>query len=110
MIPQIAQNTEKSDIGGAVMNHVEPVADFTASDLKQSGPILDAATRGVVRIKRRNESFLLLRETHFEQLLEEAADPRPKSLADLLVGYDAEEVKQRLSGWMSESPTGQEIL
>lgn len=89
---------------------IEAVASFTASDLKQSGPILDAAVRGVVRIKRRGETFLLLREAQFERIVEEAADPRPKSLADLLVDYDADDVKSRLSGWSADAPVGKEVL
>jgi len=89
---------------------VQTIADFTASDLKQSGPILDAAVRGVVRIRRRGEAFLLLREAQFDRLVAEAADPRPKTLADLLVDYDAAEVKGRLSGWLSDTQAGNEAL
>jgi len=87
---------------------IETIADFTASDLKQSGPVLDSAARGVVRIRRRGDAFLLLREAHFEQLMAEAADPRPKTLADLLVDYDAADVNNRLSGWLADTPTGNE--
>ncbi len=86
------------------------VADFTASALKQSGPILDAATQGVVRIRRRGEAFLLLRESQFDRILAEAADPRPKNLAELLVDYDPASVSARLSHWMSDAPAGKEAL
>ncbi|HQT86038.1 MAG: hypothetical protein B7Z58_13385 [Acidiphilium sp. 37-64-53] len=89
---------------------IDAIANFTASDLKQSGPILDAATQGVVRIKRRGEAFLLLRETQFETMIAEAADPRPKTLADLLVDYDPNDVKQRLTTWINEQPSGRETL
>ncbi len=89
---------------------IEPVASFTASDLKQSGPILDAAMRGVVRIRRRNESFLLLREAQLDRIVEEARDPRPKDLADLLMDYDADDVKTRLSNWIADTPVGREAL
>jgi hypothetical protein len=85
-------------------------AEFTASDLKQSGPILDAAAQGIVRIKRRGEVFLLLKQARFEELMAEAADPRPKTLADLLVDYNAEDVKARLSGWLGDAPVGNEAL
>jgi hypothetical protein len=63
-----------------------------------------------VRIKRRGEAFLLLRESHFETLMAEAADPRPKTLADMLVDYNAEEVKARLSSWLTDAPVGKELL
>jgi hypothetical protein len=86
------------------------ISNFTASDLKQPGPILDAAAQGVVRIKRRGEAFLLLRESQFETLMAEAADSRPKTLADLLVDYNAEEVKARLSSWLADAPVGKELL
>ena len=87
---------------------IQTIADFTASDLKQSGPILDTATRGLVRIRRRGDAFLLMREVQFERLVAEAADPRPKTLADLLIGYDPKDVKERLSGWLADAPEGHE--
>jgi hypothetical protein len=90
--------------------NMDSVATFTASDLKQSGPILDAAVRGVVRIRRRNEAFVLLTETQFDRILAEAADPRPKTLSDLVADYDAADVKARLSHWNAEPPQGQEAL
>lgn len=89
---------------------IETIGNFTASDLKQSGPVLDAAARGVVRIRRRGEVFLLLREAQFEQMIAEAADPRPKTLADLLADYDAQEVKERLASWFADPPAGKELL
>ncbi len=89
---------------------IEAVANFTASDLKQSGPILDKAVQGIVRIQRRGEAFLLLREAQFDRIIEEAADPRPKSLADLLIGYDAEDIKTRLAVWNADPPVGSEVL
>ncbi len=89
---------------------VETVACFTASDLKKSGPILDAAARGVVRVTRRNDVFLLLRESQLAQMLQEAADPRPKNLAELLVGYDKDDLKARLGAWNADAPSGIEAL
>jgi hypothetical protein len=89
---------------------LETIASFTASDLKQSGPILDAATRGMVRLTRRGDVFLLLREAQLAHMLQEAADPRPKTLADLLVDYDAEDVKARLGAWTNAAPSGGEAL
>ncbi len=89
---------------------VEAVASFTASNLKSPGPVLDAAARGPVRITRRGESFVILREARLAELLAEAADPRPKTLADLVAGYDAAGVKARLSGWLADAPSGTEAL
>ncbi|MBL6457208.1 hypothetical protein JMJ55_17870 [Belnapia sp. T6] len=90
--------------------HVPSIAEFTASDLKTSGPVLDAAVRGVVRIRRRGQTFVLLSEARLDEIVAEASDPRPKSLADLVQGYDAEDVKNRLRGWEAEEAVGKEGL
>lgn len=84
------------------------VAEFRASDLKASGPVLDAASQGVVRIRRRGQTFVLLSEARLDEIVAEASDPRPKSLADLVEGYDAEDVKRRLRGWEADGPVGRE--
>jgi len=89
---------------------IEAVASFTATNLKAPGPVLDAATRGLVRITRRGETFVILREAQFAEILADAADPRPKTLADLLAGYEAEEVKSRLRGWLDDKQSGREAL
>ncbi len=86
------------------------VSSFTATDLKAPGPVLDAATRGPVRVTRRGQSFVLMREEQLAEIVAEAADPRPKALADLLVDYDAEDVKKRLGGWLIDPPVGKEIF
>jgi hypothetical protein len=86
------------------------VASFTATNLKTPGPVLDAAARGPVRITRRGEIFVLLREARLTELLAEATDPRPKNLADLVAGYDADGVKARLAGWLADPPAGREAL
>jgi hypothetical protein len=51
-----------------------------------------------------------MRESDLEQLLADAADPRPRTLADLLVGYDADAVKSRLGSWLDHPPVGKEIV
>lgn len=89
---------------------IQSVASFTATNLKTPGPALDAAARGPVRITRRGISFVLLRESQLTELLVEAADPRPKTLADLVAGYDADRVKVRLAGWLADTPAGNEAL
>jgi len=87
---------------------IQSVASFTATNLKTPGPALDAAARGPVRITRRGVSFVLLRESRLTELLVEAADP--KTLADLVAGYDADRVKVRLAGWLADTPAGNEAL
>ena len=83
-------------------------ASFTATALKSPGPVLDAAARGLVRITRRGETFVLLREAHLTELLAEAADPRPKTLADLVAGYDP--AAASLGTWLADPPAGKEAL
>ena len=85
-------------------------AEFSASDLKKAGQVLDAATQGLVRIRRRNETFFLLREAAFEELVTEAADPRPKTLDDLLENYAADDVKARAQWWLDDAVQGKETL
>lgn len=87
---------------------VQSVADFTASDLKTSGPVLDAAAQGVVRIRRRGQTFVLMSEARLDEIVAEASDPRPKTLADLVEGYDADDAKSRLRGWFADGPVGKE--
>ena len=87
----------------------ETVADFTASDLKTAGPVLDAATRGVVRIKRRGQAFLLLREEDFDRIVAKEAAPRPKTLAERLENYDPAKIRKLLGGWTDFPPAGREI-
>jgi hypothetical protein len=86
------------------------VSSFTATDLKAPGPVLDAATRGPVRVTRRGQSFVLMREEQLAEIVADAADPRPKTLADLVVDYGAEDVKKRLGGWLRDPPVGKEIF
>ena len=85
-------------------------ANFTATNLKTPGPVFAAAARGPVRITRGGEAFVLLREAQLEEIIADAADPRPKSLADLVAGYDADSVKARLGGWLADGPAGKEAL
>ena len=89
---------------------VHSIATFTATNLKTPGPVFDAAARGPVRITRRGETFVMLREAQLAELLTEAADPRPKSLADLVAGYDAQDIESRLGGWFADRPAGKEAL
>lgn len=89
---------------------VASTAEFTASDLESFSLVLDAATRGVVRIRRRGQTFVLMSEARLDEIVAEASDPRPKSLADLVRECDAEDVKCRLGGWDAEEPVGKEAI
>lgn len=89
---------------------IDAIASFTATNLKAPGPVLDAAVRGPVRITRRGETFVMLREAQLAEMLAEAADPRPKNLADLVDGYDPDAVKSRLGDWLTDRPEGKEAL
>ena len=89
---------------------IKEVASFKAADLKNTGLIFREASRGIVKISRHSERYVLMRQADLEQMLAEAADPRPKTLADLLVGYDAEAVKAKLGSWAADGPVGKAIL
>lgn len=90
---------------------IEYVADYSATDFsKKVGRALDAAGQGAVRVQRRGETFVLLRKRQLEQIVQDAADTRPKSLDDLLAHYDAAEVKAAMGGWLNDGPAGKEVL
>ena len=84
--------------------------EFRASDLKRIGPVFDAAQSAPVVITRHSTRFVLVEEGRFRRMLVEAADPRPKTLEDLVTGYDKADVKARLGAWMADAPAGREAL
>jgi hypothetical protein len=87
------------------------VAEYQATEFsKHPGRVLDAAARGAVRVKRRGEVFVLLRARQFEEIIRDAGDARPKTLEDMLVGYDAAEIKARIGGWLAGAPVGKEVI
>lgn len=87
------------------------VADYTATSFsKRPGHALDTAAQGAVRVQRRGEVFILLRAHHLDEIIREAGDPRPKTLEDMLRGYDASEVKAGMAGWLADTPAGKEAL
>jgi hypothetical protein len=86
-------------------------ASFSATDLNKSGgKLLDAALRGAVRITRRDQCFVLMREEALGELIEDARDDRPKSLHDLLRDYDAEKLKKLTRGFLDDAPKGKERI
>jgi hypothetical protein len=87
------------------------VATYTATDLNKSGgKVLDDAGRGTVRIRRRGNSYVLMREDTLDGLLAAARDGRPQSLADLVRGYNAGKVKSLTRGFLDDEPVGKEQL
>ena len=88
-----------------------PTASFSATDLNKSGgKLLDAALKGAVRITRRDQSFVLMREDALAELIEDARDDRPKSLQDMLRDYDAEKIKRLTRGFLDDAPEGKELI
>ena len=89
----------------------EYVATYTATDLnKSAGRVLDDASRGMVEIKRRGATYVMLRSDRLDQLLRDARQDRPRDLADLLDGYDAEKIKSVTSDFLNASPAGKERI
>jgi len=101
-------------ISPIAQTNVRPKAEFTASDLKRGGAVLEAASDGkVVRIIRRNTGFLLIREDHVMTLVAELTDTTPKSLEQMLEGFtdeDALSLRDRMTSWRADEPVGKEIL
>lgn len=90
---------------------VATIASYTATDLnKAGGRVLDDAGRGPVAISRRGAEYVLLRREEFERMLLDAREDRPRSLADLLRGYDAPAVKAATRDFLDDAPAGREIL
>ena len=94
--------------------NVHPKAEFTASDLKRGGSVLEAASDGkVVRITRRDTRFLLICEDHVMTLVAELTDTAPKSLEQMLEGFTAEDaasLRGRMTARRSDEPVGKELL
>lgn len=86
------------------------VADYTATDFSRNpGRALDAAGQGAVRVRRRGEAYVLLHARYLEKIIQDASDPRPKRLEDLLTGDDAE-IKAGMKDWLADDAAGKEVL
>lgn len=86
-------------------------ASFSATDLNKSGgKLLDTALSGPVRITRRDQRFVLLREDALVELLADAQDDRPKSLDDLLRHYDGAKIRTRTRAFLDDPPAGKEPI
>jgi hypothetical protein len=84
---------------------------FSATDLNKSGgKLLDSALEGPVRITRRDQRFVLIREDEFLGMIDEARDGRPKSLEDLLRDYDAEKIRKLTRPFLEDKPKGKELI
>jgi prevent-host-death family protein len=91
-----------------------PLADVypqvTATDAgAHLGRVLDQAQRGPVTIIRRNEKFVLIRSSDYEEQIAVAmADAYPRlTLAQLLAGYDKDVHR---SDWPDDGPVGKETI
>ncbi len=92
---------------------VRPVTEFTASSLKSDGVVLDAADKGIVRITRRSQRFILISEDQVTAFVADAVKPEPRTLADLLEGFDSETaagLRGKMSGWLANKPQGGELI
>lgn len=90
---------------------VSIVADVSSTDLnKTSGKVLDKAVLGPVRISRRNQRFVVLREETLEDMLNAARTNRPQSLEDMLQGYDKDAARREAGSLLSAPPVGREVL
>ena len=92
----------------------DPVFDisYSTTQLNKSGAQVydDAWAKGGVKITRRGQTFVLLRQDYLSTLIHEARDDRPKSLDDLLHDYDADKIKSLTTDFTNAPPTGSEIV
>jgi hypothetical protein len=103
-----------TEFASIAKTNVYPNAEFTASDLKRGGSVLEAASDGkVVRITRRDTRFLLIREDYVMRLVAELTDTTPKSLEQMLEGFTAEDatgLRERMAAWRADDPVGSELI
>ncbi len=78
---------------------------------KYGGRVWDEAWQnGGVEITRRDQRFVVMRADYLEKVIDEARDDRPKTLEDLLTGYDADKIRRLTQGFMNDAPKGRESL
>lgn len=96
------------------MSELDPLnraPSFSATDLNKSGSkLLDKALEGPVRITRRQQRFVLMREEALLGVIAEAKDGRPRSLEDLLRDYDAGKIKKLTRNFLEDRPKGKELI
>jgi hypothetical protein len=93
---------------------LRPGAEYSASDLKNAGSVLDAVDAAkLVRITRRNTRFLLIREDRVTEFLADLTDRTPRTLEEMLEGFtpeDADDLRTRTAVWNADKPIGKELL
>lgn len=90
---------------------VSVIAELSSTDLnKTSGKVLDIAAEGPVRVLRRSQRFVLLKEETLDGMIDAAREARPQSLDDLLQDYDKGKIRELAGGFLSSSSTGKEII
>ena len=91
-----------------------PVFDtsYSTTAVNKSGSRVfdDAWVKGGVRITRRGQLFVLLRQDYLDRLIEEARDDRPNSLDDLLRDYDAAKIRTLTADFADDDAQGREIV
>jgi len=90
---------------------VPVIAELSSTELnKTSGKVLDIAAEGPVRVLRRTQRFVVLKEETLEGMLDAAREDRPQSLDDLLRNYDKKKIHDLAGGFLTSSPAGKEII
>jgi len=86
-------------------------AQMSSTELnKTSGKVLDMAQQGPVRVVRRNQNFIVIKESTLDDMLVAARENRPQTLEDMLIDYDKEKIRRLAGGFIYDAPLGKEIL
>jgi hypothetical protein len=86
-------------------------ARYSAAELNGAGDkLLDNALEGAVEITRGKQRFVLIRRDQLLRLIEDVRTDCPRSLGDLLRGYDAGKINKRARGFLDDEPTGKELI
>ena len=85
---------------------------YSVTEVNKSGSQVydDAWVKGGVEITRRGQRFALVRQDFLNELIEEAREGRPSSLADLLVDYDREKIRKLTSEFAEAPLVGGEVI
>ncbi|MFA7431459.1 MAG: hypothetical protein WCZ23_14970 [Rhodospirillaceae bacterium] len=85
---------------------------FSTTEVNKSGGRVwdEAWQNGGVEITRRDQRFVVMRVDYLEKVIDEARDDRPKTLEDLLAGYDGDKIRRLTHGFMNDKPSGRESL
>ncbi|MBF0166232.1 MAG: hypothetical protein HQL45_01275 [Alphaproteobacteria bacterium] len=87
-------------------------ASYSTTDINKSGARVydEAWARGGVEIRRHSQRFALIRQDVLDQMIADAGDKRPRSLADLLNDYDADKIKGLTGDFLAAPSRGKELI